>query len=118
MRQLSEEGATQVFVPLNNQDIVVGAVGSLQFDLVAFRLKEEYGADCAYDPYPIHTVRWVSSEDPTILQEFRSRLRSQLALDGDNQLALLATSRHNLKLIEDRWPDVRFSSTREHASLA
>lgn len=118
MRQLSEEGATQVFAPLNNQDIVVGAVGSLQFDLVAFRLREEYGADCAYDPYPIHTVRWVTAEDPTVLEEFRSRLRSQLALDGDNQLALLATSRHNLKLIEDRWPDVRFSSTREHATLA
>lgn len=118
MRQLSEEGATQVFAPLNNQDIVVGAVGSLQFDLVAFRLREEYGADCAYDPYPIHTVRWVTAEDPTVLEEFRSRLRSQLALDGDNQLALLATSRHNLKLIEDRWPDVRFSSTREHSTLA
>lgn len=118
MQQLAEEGATQIFAPLNNQDIVVGAVGSLQFDLVAFRLREEYGADCAYDPYPIHTVRWVSADDPTVLQEFRSRLRSQLALDGDNQLALLATSRHNLRLIEDRWPDVKFSSTREHTSLA
>lgn len=118
MQQLAEEGATQVFAPLQNQDIVVGAVGSLQFDLVAFRLREEYGADCAYDPCPIHTVRWISSDDPSVLEEFRSRLRSQLALDGDNQLALLATSRHNLRLIEDRWPSVTFSSTREHTSLA
>ncbi|MCY3885923.1 MAG: peptide chain release factor 3 [Gammaproteobacteria bacterium] len=118
MRQLSEEGATQVFAPLHNQDIVVGAVGSLQFDLVAFRLREEYGADCAYDPCPIHTVRWVSADDPSVLEEFRNHLRAQLALDGDNQLALLATSRHNLRLIEDRWPEVKFSSTREHASFA
>lgn len=118
MQQLSEEGATQIFSPLDTQDIVVGAVGSLQFDLVAFRLREEYGADCAYDPYPIHTVRWVTAEDPKKLQEFRNRLRSQLALDGDNQLALLATSRHNLRLIEERWPNIRFSSIREHAAMS
>ncbi len=116
IRQLSEEGATQVFSPLNNRDIIVGAVGLLQFDLVAFRLLEEYGADCLYEPCAIHTVRWVSSQDPNVFEEFCTRARSQLARDGDDHLALLATSRPNLQLLEERWPDVTFADTREHAS--
>ena len=117
IRQLSEEGATQVFSPLSNQDIIVGAVGSLQFDLVSFRLKEEYGADCTYEPCSIHTVRWVSAEDPNIFEDFCKRARSQLARDGDDHLALLATSRPNLQLFEERWPDVTFATTREHAAI-
>lgn len=117
IRQLSEEGATQVFSPLNNQDIIVGAVGSLQFDLVAFRLLEEYGADCLYEPCQIHTVRWVSSEDPIVFEDFCARTRSQLARDGDEHLTLLATSRPNLQLLEERWPDITFATTREHAAI-
>ena len=115
IRQLSEEGATQVFTPLEGQEIIVGAVGSLQFDLVAFRLKEEYGADCTYESCPIFTVRWVSAEDKDMFNDFCNRTRSQLARDGGDQLAFLATSRPNLQLCEERWPDIVFASTREHA---
>ena len=117
IQQLSEEGATQVFNPIGNQDIIVGAVGALQFDLVAFRLREEYGADCSYEPCSIHTVRWVSASTPSVFDDFCSRARSQLALDGDDQLALLATSRPNLRYFEERWPEVTFAHTREHTAL-
>jgi len=57
--QLGEEGATQVFRPLDNNDLIVGAVGVLQFDVVAWRLKEEYGVECGYDNIPVVTARWI-----------------------------------------------------------
>ena len=114
IQQLSEEGATQVFFPLRGNDVIVGAVGSLQFDLVAFRLAQEYNADCVYESCNVFTVRWVSSEKSEKLEEFKTRTASQLAFDGGGQLAFLATSRANLELNQERWPDIRFRDTREH----
>ena len=113
LRQLSEEGATQVFFPLMTNQIVIGAVGSLQFDVVAFRLDDEYRADCVFAPAEIHTVRWVTGE-PDDVSELRRRHPERLALDGGGHLAYLATSRANLALAEERWLQLRFSATREH----
>ena len=118
IKQLSEEGVTQVFNKLSNNEVILGAVGQLQFDLVAFRLENEYGAECAYEPCNIFTVRWVNSDDSKLLQEFCTRTQSQLARDGGDHLALLATSRPNLQLIQERWPEVSFTPSREHASVA
>ena len=118
IKQLSEEGVTQVFSMMSNKDVVLGAIGQLQFDLVAFRLANEYGAECAYEPCNIYTVRWVSTDDTKLMREFCARTQSQLARDGGDHLALLATSRPNLQLIEERWPEVSFSSSREHALVA
>ncbi len=115
VRQLSEEGATQVFMPLANNEIIIGAVGALQFDVVAFRLQNEYGAECVYETSNIFTVRWVYAEDERRLDEFRTKVNAQLALDGDRQLVLLATSRANLELTQERWTDIEFKDTREHA---
>lgn len=115
IKQLSEEGATQVFFPMNGNQIIVGAIGSLQFDLVTFRLAEEYGAECHYVSSNIYTVRWVSSSDEEALSEFKRKAVSQLAWDGDDQLTLLATSRANLQLMEERWPTIEFQASREHA---
>ena len=115
VRQLSEEGATQVFVPLNRNEIIIGAIGTLQFDVVAFRLEQEYGAECVYENSDIYTVRWVCADDESRLDAFRSRANAQLALDGDDQLVLLATSRANLQLTQERWEDITFRDTREHA---
>ena len=113
LRQLSEEGATQVFFPLVTNQIVIGAVGSLQFDLVAFRLEDEYRADCVFEPAHIHTVRWVTGDDRDI-DELKRRHGERLAVDGGGHLAYLATSRANLALAEERWPGLRFAATREH----
>ena len=115
VKQLSEEGATQVFLPLSRNDVIIGAIGALQFDVVAFRLKEEYGAECTYAPSDIFTVRWISADDSKKLDEFKLKANAQLALDGDGELVLLANSRANLELTQERWPDIRFSDTREHA---
>ena len=112
--QLAEEGASQIFKPLERNDLIVGAVGVLQFDLVAYRLKDEYRADCVYEDANIFTARWVSCDDEDLLGEFRKKHQAQLALDGGGYLTYLAPSRANLALVEGRWPDIQFSRTREH----
>ncbi len=114
MQQLAEEGATQVFMPLTKSQIVVGAVGALQFDVVAFRLEDEYRAECVWEDASIYTARWIHCDDAKMLEEFRNRNAENLAIDGGGYLAYLATSRVNLSLAEERWPDVEFRKTREH----
>ena len=113
LRQLSEEGATQVFFPLMTNDIVIGAVGTLQFDLVAFRLEDEYRADCVFEANNTLTVRWITGEADDIA-ELRRRHADRLALDGGGCLAYLAPTRANLALAEERWPRLHFAATREH----
>jgi peptide chain release factor 3 len=115
LSQLCEEGATQLFRPLRNNDLILGAVGQLQFEVVAFRLQDEYGVQCVFDPVTVHTARWVSGPDPKKLEEFRARAHDQLAIDHKGALVYLAPSRVNLALTVERWPDIRFSETREHA---
>ena len=115
VRQLAEEGATQVFLPATRSEIIVGAIGALQFDLVAHRLRDEYRADCVYEDSNIHTVRWVAAEDRARLREFESANAERVATDGGGCLAYLAPSRANLQLVQERWPDIRFAATREHA---
>jgi peptide chain release factor 3 len=117
LAQLSEEGATQFFRPLQSNDLILGAVGALQFDVVAYRLKDEYGVDCVFEPVDVATARWVQCADPDRLAEFRERHAPQLAVDAADALVYLAPSRVNLQLTEERWPDIRFSSTREHAGI-
>ncbi|PCI66810.1 MAG: peptide chain release factor 3 [Piscirickettsiaceae bacterium] len=113
LTQLTEEGATQLFKPLRNNDLILGAVGVLQFEVTAHRLKNEYNVECVYDNAPITTARWVSSEDPQKLEEFKKKAFDNLAEDGGGYLVYLAKSRVNLSLTEERWPEIIFSATRE-----
>jgi peptide chain release factor 3 len=112
--QLAEEGASQVFKPLRNNDYIVGAVGSLQFDLVSFRLQDEYRADCVYEDAGVFSARWVECDDARMLADFRRKAHDNLAIDGGGYLTYLAPSRANLMLTQERWPEVRFLKTREH----
>lgn len=112
--QLSEEGATQFFRPLNSNELILGAVGVLQFDVVAYRLKDEYGVECIYEPVQVATARWVGCEDAKKLDEFRIKASANLALDAAGELTYLAPSRINLDLTIERWPDIVFHATREH----
>lgn len=114
LTQLAEEGAVQMFRPMENNDLIVGAVGLLQFDVVAYRLKHEYGVDCFYDNINIVTARWVTSDNAKKLEEFKNKNRQHLALDGGEYLTYLAPTRVNLTLAEERWPDLTFTATREH----
>lgn len=112
--QLSEEGATQVFRPLNSSEYILGAVGALQFDVVAYRLKHEYNVECKYESVSVATARWISCDDKAKLEEFKKSLGQYLALDGADNLTYLAPNRVNLDLTQERWPMIKFLNTREH----
>ncbi len=115
LQQLAEEGATQVFRPLQGGDLILGAVGVLQFDVVAERLKTEYAVEASFEAVAVQTARWVDCEDPKRLAEFTRKLEEHLAEDAGNRLAYLAPSRVNLDLTMERWPEIHFHATREHA---
>lgn len=114
LQQLSEEGATQLFMPLNNNDLILGAVGVLQFDVVQQRLRDEYKVECIYEPVSVTTARWVYCKDSRMLEDFKRKAAENLALDGGGYLTYIAPTRVNLSLTQERWPDVKFQATREH----
>ncbi|MCW8196153.1 peptide chain release factor 3 [Proteobacteria bacterium 005FR1] len=114
LQQLAEEGSTQVFFPLRNNDIIVGAVGMLQFEVVAYRLKDEYKVDAIYENINVNTVRWVECDDPKAFEQFKRKSADNLALDAGGHLSYLAPTRVNLSLAEERYPEVSFWATREH----
>ena len=116
--QLCEEGATQLYRPLQNNNLILGAVGPLQFDVVADRLRNEYGVECQFEGVQVATARWVECDDAAMLEKFRRRCAENLALDHAGQLVYIAPTRVNLSLTEERWPEVRFASTREVRTLA
>lgn len=115
LAQLSEEGATQFFRPLMSNDLILGAVGVLQFDVVAYRLKDEYGVDASFENVSVATARWIRCDNAKKLEEFRDKNAMNLALDAAGQLVYLAPTRVNLQLAQERAPDVQFLATREHA---
>ena len=115
LAQLSEEGATQFFKPLMSNDLILGAVGMLQFDVAAYRLKDEYGVEAAFEPVQVATARWIRCDDARALEEFREKNALNLALDAAGALVYLAPSRVNLQLAQERAPKVQFLATREHA---
>jgi peptide chain release factor 3 len=110
--QLSEEGAVQVFRPLMNNDLIVGAVGILQFDVVVARLKGEYNVDAIYEHVSVATARWVYGDERKV-DEFRRKAQVNLALDGGDNLTYIAPTMVNLSLALERYPDITFTATRE-----
>ncbi|MDO5504981.1 MAG: peptide chain release factor 3 [Pseudoxanthomonas suwonensis] len=115
LAQLSEEGATQFFRPLMSNDLILGAVGVLQFDVAAYRLKDEYGVDAIFEPVTIATARWIRCANQATLEAFRDKNAMNLALDAAGELVYLAPTRVNLQLAQERAPDVEFLATREQA---
>lgn len=113
LTQLSEEGAMQVFMPLTNNDLILGAVGVLQFDVVVFRLRDEYKVECSYEPVNVVTARWIECAEMKKLSEFKSRAEVNLAIDGGGHLTYLAPTMVNLTLAKEKWSDMEFRATRE-----
>ncbi|WP_286262950.1 peptide chain release factor 3 [Thalassotalea atypica] len=112
--QLSEEGAVQVFRPLNSNEMIVGAVGVLQFEVVVGRLKTEYNVDAIYEPISVATARWCTCDDERTLEQFQKKAFDNLALDGGDNLTYIAPTMVNLSLAQERHPDIIFHKTREH----
>lgn len=114
LQQLAEEGATQLFRPIASNDLILGAVGMLQFDVVAHRLQYEYGVDVLFQPYDVATARWLRGSDND-LKKLADKNGFNVALDGANDYVYLAPNRVNLNLAQERFPDIEFMETREIA---
>jgi len=110
--QLAEEGATQVFRPVKTNELVLGAVGILQFDVVAHRLQHEYGVDAIFESYNCATARWLSGPDGA-MKEIVDALGHNVAVDGAGDYVYLAPSLVNLRLTQERHPKIEFRETRE-----
>ncbi len=113
--QLSEEGAIQVFRALVGGDLILGAVGVLQFDVTMARLEAEYGVDAVYEPVDYSTARWIDCADPKTLDRFERRLRVDLAHDAEGCLTYLCANEFRLGFAIKDWPEITFRKTREYS---
>ena len=114
LQELGEEGAIQVFETLHGGSLLLGAVGQLQFEVVAARLQSEYKVDALYDPSSTHTARWLTFPDDTTRRRFEDEQAAAMAKDVDDNPVFLATNKYNLQVTMERWPTVGFNTTREH----
>ena len=114
LKQLSEEGAAQLFRPLLSNDLILGAVGILQFDVVAHRLEHEYGVDMIFEPYDCYTARWLKGSDAD-LKAIADKYGFNVGLDSADDYVYLAPNRVNLQMAQERYPDIQFLETREIA---
>lgn len=111
--QLAEEGAVQVFRPVNGNDYILGAVGVLQFEITMERLKSEYGVDAIYEPVNFNVARWVECDDPKMMAKFEKKNSSNMARDAEGSMAYLTTSEWQLGYCMEQWPEIEFFKTRE-----
>ena len=116
LTQLGEEGAIQVFRPtIASGSLLLGAVGQLQFEVVADRLKHEYGVDARMSPSRYNLARWVTSENPAALKKFIDANSANIAYDVVDAVAFLASSPAQLRVAQDLHPDIEFHDMREHS---
>ena len=96
---------------------MLGAVGKLQFDIVAHRLKGEYNVAAVYESAEIYTARWLSFPNDEERAKFKQREPVGLAVDIDGNPVYLAPSRYKLQITIERFPEVGFHATREHGEV-
>ncbi len=118
LAQLGEEGAIQVFKPEMGGNMLLGAVGQLQFEVVQHRLKGEYDADIRLEGSQYTGARWITADTPKELQEFIHAYPQRMARDAADTLAYLCTSPYDVRLAQERFPKIHFHPLREHAGLA
>ncbi len=115
LESLAEEGVTQLFKPAMGSDMIVGAVGSLQIDVMAERIKTEYGLEVVFEQSMYQVARWVVSDDPAALQAFINKNQGAIAEDLDGAPVLLAKSQWDVSYAADKNPDLRFLKIKERS---
>ena len=118
LAQLGEEGAIQVFKPEMGGNMLLGAIGQLQFEVVQHRLKSEYDADVRLEGSQYTGARWITADSPAELKEFVFAYPQRMARDAADTLAYLCTSPYDVRLAQERFPKIHFHPLREHAGLA
>lgn len=113
LRQLMEEGVAQYFSYEIGNRKVVGTVGQLQFEVIQFRLKNEYNASVEFAPMNLYKACWISSTDKKQLDEFVRSKSRHIARDKDDKLVFMAESRAWLQMVQDNYPEIEFHFTSE-----
>jgi peptide chain release factor 3 len=113
LESLAEEGVTQLFKPTVGADLVIGAVGALQFDVLEERLKAEYGLDVLFETSPFQAARWVSAPARADVEAFVEKNKMQMADDLDGAPVYLGKSAWEIGYVQDKNPAIRFSTTKE-----
>ena len=117
LTQLGEEGAIQVFRPAAGSVLLLGAVGQLQFEVVAHRLEHEYGCKARITPARYNVARWVTCDDAKELLRFVDHNAHRVAYDAVDAPTVLLEYAGELRAMQDNWPKIRFHALREHAGL-
>lgn len=112
--QLMDEGVAQLFTKEDNGRKIIGTVGALQFDIIQYRLKHEYGASCDYEPVNLYKAFWIDSKNPGAVKELVARRKKDIARDTDGKLVFLAESAWSLKMAQENHPEVDFHFTSEY----
>lgn len=108
LEQLTDEGVAQLFTHKTSNRKIIGTVGALQFDVIQFRLLNEYSASCRYDSIQLHKACWFVSDNKTQLDDFKKRKYNFLAEDKYGRDVFLADSAFSLKMAQDNFPDIQF----------
>ena len=114
LEQLAEEGVARVFRPELGTDWIVGVVGSLQFEILADRIRTEYNLPVRFEPTSLHTARWVESAEPGEIKKFQDSNRTSIAYDHNNDLVFLARNAWHLDKVAEDYPKLRFLKIKEH----
>jgi peptide chain release factor 3 len=117
LAQLGEEGAIQVFRPHAGSQLLLGAVGQLQFEVVAHRLQHEYGVAARLMPSKFSLARWITSSDERELKKFIEFYAHRIAYDAVEAPTYLVANNSELRVAQEQWPSIQFHAMREHAGL-
>jgi peptide chain release factor 3 len=114
LRQLMDEGVAQLFSYEMGARKVVGTVGQLQFEVIQYRLKHEYGATCNFSPMSLYKACWITSNNKKKMDEFIKSKYRHIAKDKDGKLVFMAETRQWLLMVQENFPDIQFHFTSEY----
>ncbi len=111
--QLMDEGVAQMFVNQFNGRKIIGTVGQLQFEVIQYRLENEYNAKCRWEPIHLYKACWIESDDPEELENFKKRKYQYMAKDKDGRDVFLADSGYVLSMAQQDFKHIKFHFTSE-----
>ena len=114
LESLAEEGVTQLFRPSMGSDMIVGAVGSLQIDVMAERIKTEYNLEVVFESAMYSIARWVTGERD-VVEAFVAKNQGAIAKDLDDAPVLLAKSAWDVGYAQEKNPELKFLKTKERS---
>ena len=113
IEQLMDEGVAQLFVNQFNNRKIIGTVGQLQFEVIQYRLENEYNAMCRWEPISLYKACWIESSDAAELENFKRRKYQYMAKDRDGRDVFLADSSYVLQMAQQDFKNIKFHFTND-----